>query len=62
MTCQQRLTLWLKEVVEKVSRVGIGFMMAPMHHPAIKHVMPARQELEREQFSISWDHLPIQQE
>ena len=24
---------------------GIGFMMAPMHHPAIRHVMPARQEL-----------------
>ena len=25
--------------------VGIAFMMAPMHHPAVKHVMPARQEL-----------------
>ena len=35
-----------KDVVEKeLSEVGIGFMMAPMHHPAIKHVMPARQEL-----------------
>ena len=35
-----------KEVVEKaLAEVGIGFMMAPMHHPAIKHVMPARQEL-----------------
>jgi len=33
-------------VVEKALReVGIGFMMAPMHHPAIKHVMPVRQEL-----------------
>lgn len=34
------------EVVEKAIReAGIGFMMAPMHHPAIKHVMPARIEL-----------------
>lgn len=28
-----------------ISEVGIGFMMAPMHHPAIAHVMPARAEL-----------------
>ncbi len=34
------------EVVEKALReVGIGFMMAPMHHPAMKHVMPTRIEL-----------------
>jgi anthranilate phosphoribosyltransferase len=34
------------EVVEKgLAEAGIGFMMAPMHHPAIKHVMPARAEL-----------------
>ncbi|EEX10699.1 anthranilate phosphoribosyltransferase [Ruegeria lacuscaerulensis ITI-1157] len=34
------------QVVEKALRqVGIGFMMAPMHHPAIAHVMPTRQEL-----------------
>lgn len=34
------------EIVEKaINEIGIGFMMAPMHHPAIKHVMPARQEL-----------------
>ena len=32
--------------VEKVlSDVGIAFMMAPMHHPAVRHVMPTRQEL-----------------
>ncbi|NNE81273.1 MAG: anthranilate phosphoribosyltransferase [Silicimonas sp.] len=34
------------DVVEKALReVGIGFMMAPMHHPAMKHVMPVRTEL-----------------
>jgi anthranilate phosphoribosyltransferase len=33
-------------VVERaLAEIGIGFMMAPMHHPAIKHVMPTRQEL-----------------
>jgi len=34
------------EVVERaITEVGIGFMMAPMHHPATRHVMPSRQEL-----------------
>lgn len=34
------------DVVENaLSKVGIGFMMAPMHHPAIAHVMPTRAEL-----------------
>ena len=34
------------DVVERaLAEVGIGFMMAPMHHPAIKHVMPTRTEL-----------------
>ncbi|SMX42565.1 anthranilate phosphoribosyltransferase [Actibacterium lipolyticum] len=34
------------DVVERaLKEVGIGFMMAPMHHPAMKHVMPTRLEL-----------------
>lgn len=34
------------DVVERaIAEAGVGFMMAPMHHPAIKHVMPVRQEL-----------------
>lgn len=33
-------------VVERELReAGIGFMMAPMHHPATAHVMPTRSEL-----------------
>ena len=34
------------EIVEAaIATAGIGFMMAPVHHPAVRHVMPARQEL-----------------
>lgn len=34
------------DVVERaISEIGIGFMMAPMHHPATAHVMPTRAEL-----------------
>ena len=34
------------DVVERGLReAGIGFMMAPMHHPAVRFVMPTRQEL-----------------
>ena len=34
------------EVVEKaLAEAGIGFMMAPMHHPAMAHVGPSRVEL-----------------
>jgi anthranilate phosphoribosyltransferase len=34
------------EIVERgLKEANIAFMMAPMHHPAMKHVMPVRQEL-----------------
>lgn len=32
-------------VEEALNEIGVGFMMAPMHHPAIRHVMPTRIEL-----------------
>ncbi|MEM9968604.1 MAG: anthranilate phosphoribosyltransferase [Pseudomonadota bacterium] len=32
-------------VARALAEAGIGFMMAPMHHPAIAHVMPTRAEL-----------------
>ncbi|WP_292312774.1 anthranilate phosphoribosyltransferase, partial [Marivivens sp.] len=34
-----------KVVERELREAGIGFMMAPMHHPAMKHVMPTRAEL-----------------
>lgn len=33
------------EVETALATVGIGFMMAPMHHPAMRHVGPVRAEL-----------------
>ena len=33
------------QVQKVLDEVGIAFMMAPLHHPAMKHVMPVRQEL-----------------
>ncbi|MEM6761156.1 MAG: anthranilate phosphoribosyltransferase [Pseudomonadota bacterium] len=32
-------------VARCIKEAGIGFMMAPMHHPAIAHVMPTRADL-----------------
>jgi len=32
-------------VEQAIAEAGIGFMMAPMHHPAMKHVGPIRLEL-----------------
>lgn len=34
-----------EKVQTVLNDVGIAFMMAPMHHPATRHVMPVRQEL-----------------
>jgi len=34
-----------KHVAESIRTLGIGFMFAPAHHPAMKHAQPARLEL-----------------
>jgi anthranilate phosphoribosyltransferase len=33
------------QVAESIRRVGVGFMFAPNHHPAMKHIAPVRKEL-----------------
>jgi anthranilate phosphoribosyltransferase len=33
------------QVARSVSEVGVGFMFAPHHHPAMKHAAPVRKEL-----------------
>ncbi|MFH1402636.1 MAG: anthranilate phosphoribosyltransferase [Candidatus Altiarchaeota archaeon] len=34
------------EMIEKcIEDIGLGFMFAPKHHPAMKHVMPARKQI-----------------
>jgi anthranilate phosphoribosyltransferase len=47
--CLQALGVKLELTPEQISRcvreAGIGFMFAPAHHPAMKHVGPTRQEL-----------------
>lgn len=33
------------EVARAITETGIGFMFAPMHHPAMKVVAPVRREM-----------------
>jgi anthranilate phosphoribosyltransferase len=40
-----RIDLSPERISACVREAGIGFMFAPAHHPAMKHVGPARQEL-----------------
>jgi len=40
-----RIELTPEQVSHCIARVGIGFMFAPMHHPAMKQVAPVRREM-----------------
>lgn len=40
-----KLDLTPQEIARTISQAGIGFMFAPSHHPAMRHVGPARAEL-----------------
>ena len=40
-----RIDLSPEQVAECVSRVGVGFMFAPMHHGAMKHAIGPRREM-----------------
>ena len=39
------LSLTPEQIAACVEKVGIGFMFAPAHHPAMKHAAPVRKEL-----------------
>jgi anthranilate phosphoribosyltransferase len=40
-----RIDVDVAVVAECIREIGFGFMFAPRHHPAFKHVMPVRKEL-----------------
>jgi anthranilate phosphoribosyltransferase len=40
-----RIDLKPEKIEECIEKTGIGFMFAPLHHPAMKHVMPARKQI-----------------
>jgi len=39
------LMLTPEQVAQSIREVGVGFMFAPSHHPAMKHAAPVRKEL-----------------
>lgn len=40
-----RLDLTPEQVAQAIEEVGVGFMFAPAHHSATRHVVPARKEI-----------------
>jgi len=40
-----KLDLSPDQIARSIDEIGIGFMFAPAHHPAMKHVAPIRREL-----------------
>jgi len=40
-----KIDLGMEKIEKSIEDIGIGFMFAPLHHPAMKHVMPARKQI-----------------
>jgi anthranilate phosphoribosyltransferase len=40
-----RIDLAPDAVADCITEIGFGFMFAPLHHPAFKHIVPVRKEL-----------------
>ena len=40
-----RVTLTPEEAARAIREIGIGFLFAPLLHPAMKHAQPVRREL-----------------
>jgi anthranilate phosphoribosyltransferase len=40
-----RIDVGVEVVEECIREIGFGFMFAPLHHPAFKHIVPVRKEL-----------------
>ena len=40
-----RIDLPPEAVADCIGEIGFGFMFAPLHHPAFKHIVPVRKEL-----------------
>jgi anthranilate phosphoribosyltransferase len=40
-----RIDLAADSVADCIREIGFGFMFAPLHHPAFKHIIPVRREL-----------------
>jgi anthranilate phosphoribosyltransferase len=40
-----RIDLAPEAVADCINEIGFGFMFAPLHHPAFKHIVPVRREL-----------------
>ena len=40
-----RIDVGVDAIAECIREIGFGFMFAPLHHPAFKHIVPVRKEL-----------------
>ena len=48
-----RIDVGVEVVEDCIREIGFGFMFAPLHHPAFKHIVPVRKELRSGRSSTS---------